>query len=204
MIEWLDMWKNLMDDGCIPNPDEYAQIKVAGTDSSPIITDNAAFIQEWNNFNTKVQGKNSNLVLVTPPLLKDGKPGLWLKPGMFLSIATNSSVKDTAAAFINWFENGNSANDIMMAERGTPSSSSVREHMASSGLLNSAQVEMFNYTSDVASLCGPALSPDPQGAAEVTKAYAEAVNNVLYGLKTSAEAAKAFRTEANKILARNN
>lgn len=204
MIEWLDMWKELSDSGCVPNPDEYAQIKVAGTDSSPIITDNAAFIQEWNNFNTKVQGKNDNLVLVTPPLLEGGELGLWLKPGMFLSISSNSTVKDSAAEFINWFENGEEANSIMMAERGTPSSSTVRDYMTASGKLTKAQAEMFQYTSDVASLCGESLPPDPQGAAEITKAYQEAVNNVLYGLKTSSESAKDFRTEANKILARNN
>ena len=58
MIDWLEMWKGLMDAGCIPNPDEYAQIQVAGTDSSPIVTDEAAFIQEWNNFNTKVEATN--------------------------------------------------------------------------------------------------------------------------------------------------
>ncbi len=204
MIEWLDMWKELMDSGCVPNPDEYAQIKVAGTDSSPIITDNAAFIQEWNNFNTKVQGKNDNLVLLTPPLLEGGSLGLWLKPAMFLCVSSNSNVKDIAAEFINWFENGEDANSIMMAERGTPSSSSVRDYMTNSGTLTDAQKEMFQYTTDVTSICGPALPPDPQGASEVTKAYQEAVNNVLYGLKTSTEAAKDFRTEANKILARNN
>ena len=204
MIDWLDMWKNLMDAGCIPNPDEYAQIQVAGTDSSPIVTDDAAFIQEWNNFNTKVESKNPDLVLLTPPTLKDGEPGLWLKPGMFLSIASNSSNADKAAQFINWFENSEAANDIMMAERGTPSSSTVREYMTSSGKLSAAQNEMFQYTSDAAAISGPALPPDPQGIAEINEAYTEAINNVLYGLKTSAEAAADFRSEANEILARNN
>ena len=204
MIDWLDMWKGLMDAGCIPNPDEYAQIQVAGTDSSPIVTDEAAFIQEWNNFNTKVESKNPDLVLLTPPTLENGEPGLWLKPGMFLSIASNSSKADEAAAFINWFENSEEANDIMMAERGTPSSSTIRDYMTNSGKLSEAQKEMFQYTSDAAAISGPALPPDPQGIAEVNEAYAEAVDNVLYGLKTSAEAAADFRTEANEILARNN
>ena len=204
MIDWLDMWKGLMDDGCTPNPDEYAQIQVAGTDSSPIVTDDAAFIQEWNNFNTKVESKNPDLVLLTPPLLEGGESGLWLKPGMFLSIASNSSNVDKAAAFINWFENSEAANDIMMAERGTPSSSTVRDYMTSSGKLSEAQKAMFQYTSDAAAISGPALPPDPQGIAEINEAYAEAINNVLYGLKTSAEAAADFRTAANEILERNN
>ena len=204
MIDWLDMWKGLVDDGCIPNPDEYAQIQVAGTDSSPIVTDDAAFIQEWNNFNTKVAGKNSNLILLTPPVVEGGEPGLWLKPGMFLSISSNSKMADEAAAFINWFENSQEANDIMMAERGTPSSSSVRDYMNSSGKLSDAQREMFQYTSQVGPACGPSLPPDPQGIAEVNEAYDEAINNVLYGLKTSEEAAADFRAAANEILERNN
>ena len=92
----------------------------------------------------------------------------------------------------------------MMAERGTPSSSTVREYMTSSGKLSAAQNEMFQYTSDAAAISGPALPPDPQGIAEINEAYTEAINNVLYGLKTSAEAAADFRSEANEILARNN
>ena len=203
-VDWISMWKDLMDYGAIPTPDEYQAIQVAGTDSSPIVTDNAAFIQEWNNFPTKVATKNSSISLLTPPILANGSAGLWMKPGMFWSISSNSKHPEEAAAFISWMLNSEEANDIMMAERGTPSPAAVREYMNNSGKLNAQQIEMFEYTDLAATISGPSLPPDPQGVAEVNTAYDEAVYSVLYGLSTPEKAAATFRTKANEILSRNN
>ena len=203
-VDWITMWKDLMDYGAIPTPDEYQAIEVAGTDSSPIVTDGAAFIQEWNNFPKKVASKNSAIKLLTPPTLEGGEAGLWMKPGMFFSISANSKHPEEAAAFISWVLNSEEANDIMMAERGTPSPAPVREYMSASGKLSDKEVEMFEYTDVAAKIAGPSLPPDPQGVAEVNTAYDEAVYSVLYGMSTPEKAAATFRTKANEILSRNN
>ena len=85
-------------------------------------------LTEWNNYAAKVSGTNDKLKMVTPPMVagSDAK-GLWMKPGMFFSIAETSKVKKEAAEFIDWFVNSEEANDIMMAERGTPVSSEIRD-----------------------------------------------------------------------------
>ena len=204
LVNWLNMWKDLMEYGAIPTPDEYAAIEVAGTDSSPIVTNGAAFIQERNNFPTKVASKNSNIELLTPPLLANGSKGLWMKPGMFFSVASNSKNAKVAAEFVNWVLNSEEANDIINAERGTPASSAVRDYMVGKGTLTAQQVEMFDYTTEAATLSGPSLKPDPQGVAEVNTAYDEAVYSVLYKMSTPEQAAATFRTKANEILSRNN
>ena len=62
---------------------------------------------------------------------------------MFFSVAETSKVKKEAAEFINWFVNSEEANDIIMAERGTPVSSKIRDYMVNSGKLSSQQAAMF-------------------------------------------------------------
>ena len=47
--------------------------------------------------------------MVTPPTRAGGEQGLWLKPGMFFSVAESSQVKDACAEFINWFVNSEDA-----------------------------------------------------------------------------------------------
>ena len=127
-----------------------------------------------------------------------------MKPGMFFSVAETSKVKKEAAEFINWFMNSEEANDIIMAERGTPVSSKVREHMINSGKMTEQQKEMFAYVDEAEKLCGETPAPDPVGMSEINEALKNAAYKAFYGQSTPEEAAASFREEANAILERNN
>ena len=193
-----------MDGGMAANPDEYAQIQTLGQEAGPVVTGDAASIFEWNNYTSKVAAVNDTLKMTTPPMLEGGSKGLWLKPGMFFSVAETSKVKDEAAAFIDWFINSEEANDIIMAERGTPVSSKIREYLVGTGTMSAQQQDMFDYVDAAAELSGSTPAPDPVGMSEVNEAFKNAAYSVFYGQATSAEAAAAFRAEADAILARNN
>jgi multiple sugar transport system substrate-binding protein len=150
---------------------------------------------------------NKNIALV--PLPQSDAAGannkaLWLKPGMYFSVAERSTLKNEAAEFINWFVNSNEANDVILAERGTPVSSKVREHLNSTGILSEQQLEMFKYVDAVTSLCGDAPAPDPVGISEVDAQFKLTAYSALYGQSTPEKAAATFRKNANEILARSN
>ena len=200
--DFFDMWKNMADDNVAPDVDEQTQIASLGKEGLPIVTDKAATDIEWNAFPSTVSSVNSNLKLAVMPDANDS--GLWLKPGMFFSVAESSKVKDECAEFINWFINSDEANDIILGERGTPVSSDVREHLIESGKLSEQQKDAFDYTDRIASIVGETPAADPSGIAEVNEAFATAGNSVLYGQLTSEEAAKQFREKATEILERNN
>lgn len=205
MVDFLNMWAGLMEADVMPNPDEYAQIATLGQESGPVVTGDAGMIFEWNNYASKVSSINDKIKMVTPPLADDSEEkGLWMKPGMFFCIAQTSTVKQEAAEFINWFVNSEEANDILMAERGTPVSDKVRQHMIEAGSLGTQQIEMFEGVEEAAALCGETPAPDPIGMAEVNTAFANAANSVYYGQATAEEAAASFREEANAILAGQN
>ncbi|MGN1141575.1 MAG: ABC transporter substrate-binding protein [Oliverpabstia sp.] len=202
---YFQMWKDMIDANIAPDPDEEAQIQTLGQEAGPVVTGEAATNIEWNNYAAKLNTVNDNLKITLPPRSDDGaESGLWVKPGMFFSIAENSEVKEECAKFINWFINSEEANDIIMAERGTPVSSEIRQYMIDSGMLNDQQIEMFEYIDKAAEIAGETPAPDPTGISEVNEAFANAGNRVFYGQATAEEAAAEFREEANAILERNN
>ncbi len=203
--DYFQMWKDLMEQGVVPNPDEWAQIETLGQEAGPVVTGAGAMTFEWNNYAAKLSGVNDKLKIVSMPLATDSdSKGLWMKPGMFFSVAETSKVKKEAAEFINWFVNSKEANDIIMAERGTPSSSEIRDYMISSGKLNEQQKAMFEFVSSAAELCGETPAPDPIGMSEINEAFKNAANSVFYDQITADEAAAKFRSEAESILSRNN
>ena len=203
--DFIQMWADLMAKGAAPNPDEYAAIQTLGEEVRPVVTGEGAMLTEWNNYATKVSGTNDKLKMVTPPMVagSDAK-GLWMKPGMFFSIAETSKVKKEAAEFIDWFVNSEEANDIMMAERGTPVSSEIRDYMVASGKLSDQQATMFKGVEDALALCGETPDPDPVGMSEVNESFKNAAYSAFYGQMTPEEAAAKFRKDADAILSRNN
>lgn len=202
---YFQMWKDMMDKDISPDPDEMAQIVSLGQEAGPVGTGDAAYCIDQNNYTVKMAGTNDKLKLVTPPLSDDTEDkGLWIKPGMFFSVAETSKVKDECAEFINWFINSEEANDIIMAERGTPVSSKIREYMINSGKMTQQQNDMFEYVDTATELSGETPAPDPVGIAEINTAFDKAGSSVFYDQASAEEAAKAFREEANAILERNN
>ena len=183
LTDYFQLWKDLIDAGAAPNPDEYEQIATLGNDAN---------------------AGNDTLELLVPPVKKAGEKALWYKPGMFFSVSATSKVQAEAAAFISWFLNNDEANDIMLGERGTPSASNARDHLTSAGALTDKQVEMFDFVSDAADYCGSTPAPDPSGISEVNTQFKDIAYSVFYGQATPAEAAQTFFDTANSILASNN
>ena len=199
--DFFQMWKDMADANVAPDADEQSQIAGLGKEGLPIVTDEAATDIEWNNLATTVSSINDHLKLSVMPNSTDN--GMWLKPGMFFSVAETSQVKEECVKFIDWFINSEEANEIIAGERGTPVSSAIREFMVNSGNLTVQQQEMFDYTDKVATVAGETPMPDPSGIAEINAAFANAGNSVLYGRMTATEAAADFRKQVETILANN-
>ena len=202
--DFFQLFKDLMDAGAAPNPDEYEQIATLGKEGSPIVTHDAAFHQGWNNDVTiYAAAGNTDIGLATPPQ-GTAKGALWYKPGMFFSVAATSQNQKAAATFINWFLNGEEANDVIMGERGTPSSSAMRDYLTNSGKLSDAQIQMFDYVTTAADYCSDTPNPDPAGISEINTAFKDIAYSVFYGQVSAADGAAEFRAQADSILAANN
>ena len=201
--DYFQMWADMTEADIAPDPDEQSQIATLGIETLPIVTNEAATTLEWNTYPNKVAGTNDKLKLALMPGANENK-AMWLKPGMFWSVSETSKVKEECAKFINWMINSEEANDIIMAERGVPISSEIRDYMVNSGKMSTTQTEMFEYVDKVTEIAGECPSADPGGIAEINKAFNDAGNSVQYGQATAEEAAKTFRKQATEILERNN
>ena len=113
-------------------------------------------------------------------------------------------MKEECAKFIDWMINSEEANDIIMAERGVPISSEIRDYLKGKEDVSQTMIDMFDYVDKVTEIAGECPAADPGGIAEINKAFNDAGNSVMYGQATAEEAAASFRTQADDILERNN
>ena len=201
LVDYIDMIKKLTDAGAAPNPDQEAQIQTKSKDQFPVVNGGAGMIFDNLNYPVLAAKSNPNLKnALYPCSVKGAKPN-YTKPGMFFSVAQTSKNKQAAAEFINYFINDENANTALNAERGVPVSSKIREYMMPS--LSAQNKEMFNYVDRVEKNSSKISPPEPNGAAEVQTDLINEINAVLYGKKTSEQAAKDFRSEANQVLSQN-
>ncbi len=200
-VDYLNMLKELEENDALPNPDEWAQIASQGKEAEPVVTGEGATTFDWSNFAVIAEEANSNLKLTTPPQKADGENGLWIKPGMFWSVAESSEHQEEAAKFINWFNNSEEANDIIKAERGIPVSSEIREYLKPQ--LSEQAQNMFDYIDVASENAAPIDPPEPTGVSEVQQKFNDTIDQVLYDQIEIEEAASNFREDANSILGSN-
>ena len=62
LTDYFQLWKDLIDAGAAPNPDEYEQIATLGNEASPVITGDAAFHQSWDNFANIVSASQNSVL----------------------------------------------------------------------------------------------------------------------------------------------
>ena len=201
--DYFQMWKDLSDGNVAPDPDEQTQIETLGIESLPVVTGEAATTIEWNTYPTKVMSSNDNLKLAFMPGATENN-AMWMKPAMFWSVSETSKVKEECAKFIDWMQNSEEANDIIMADKGVPISSEIRDYMVNSGKLTQTQIEMFEYADKATEIAGECPAPEPSGISEVNEAFKNAGTSVQYGQTTPEEAAVSFREQVTDILERNN
>jgi multiple sugar transport system substrate-binding protein len=172
-------------------------------EQGPMVTSEAVMAFGWSNFIvSQWENMGADRMLKSWPIPRSGDlPAVYIKPSMFFSITRDANYPEEAAMFIDFFTNSIPANAILMADRGVPIASQVKEGMK--GFLTQSQQEMFDYLSLVESDSQPVPPPDPVGWADVRDNvfYPEFHDPVLYGLITPEEGAATFREMANEILA---
>jgi multiple sugar transport system substrate-binding protein len=144
------------------------------------------------------------LELVFLPRIDNYKrPGTFLKPSMFFSIAAKAENPELAAKFLNFFLNDVEANDIIRGERGVPVVASVRDSL--SAKIDASQKIAFAILSEAADkgYVSPVDPPYPAKSGEVNDLLRNITVQVLNKTISSADGASQFITRANQILGGN-
>jgi len=200
-IDNLNMSLRLIESGAVPSRE--VEVSMAA-EQNPFNLGEAAMSWAWTN---QLAGDpvhycpDCNFSLTWTPRLEGGLSANYLKPSMFFSITKDAKHPKEAAMFIDFFTNSVEANKVLMADRGVPVSSVVKEAMKP--MLPPVQVEIFDYISMVETDSIPVPPPDPANWANLRDNvyYPEVVDQVLYGQMSAEDAVKNFREMANEILA---
>lgn len=197
--EFFNMTSNLVKEKAVPTPDYLAQLK--GIEDDPVVTKDAIGIWQWSNqFVGLQQVANRPLEIHNMPG-PNSKEGLYLKPSMLWSIASNSKHKKEAAKFINFMVNDIEANKLNLGDRGVPGSAKVKE--ALKPLLSPAQQQVFEYVEWAEQNSSAFDGPDPTGAGEVIELLDNLAEQMAFGQLKVEDAAKQFRQQAESILSQN-
>ena len=205
MVDFYDRVLRLMDAGVMPTMDVWLS-EYDGTDpgATAVSRGTAAMDYKWSNQIVAVwegAGEGANIKLWPLPRLEGGMPSNYLKPSMFFSITSECDQPEEAAKFINFFINDNAANEVLFAERGTPISTVVLEHLVP--LADAPMAEMFDFMARVSEDVSPTPPPDPVGTSTVNNDVLGPLVNepILFGQITPAEGVALLRTEAARIFA---
>jgi len=183
--------------GYLPTPD--VANAASGTEDSLIVRGEAAMVTYWSNAAASVANPMGDTVEIrVTSFFGDANKGTYIKPSMFASIGAATKHPEEAAMLIDFMTNSVEANKIMMAERGVPISSVIRDAIAPD--LDDTTLSVFDLVAYMTENAAPIDKPDPEGAGEVVELLQEMEAQVLYKQITPAEAAEQFRTRATDIL----
>ncbi|MDR1635971.1 MAG: ABC transporter substrate-binding protein [Treponema sp.] len=202
--EWLDINLRLKAAGALYNPEEsFLQVTMEEEPFSRGKTWNAYY---WSNQHVgHINAAKRNVIYImhpnNPNLARPYKKfGTYLKPSQFISMLSTSPSKDLAAKFVNFFVNDLEANSILLAERGIPVPTDVRDHLAPK--VDPQMKTLFDYIGKVTPYTSPIDPPDPARAGEAEDAMRKVVLQCLLGQFSSTQAAEEMLKAAHEILAR--
>jgi multiple sugar transport system substrate-binding protein len=197
--DYFKMYSDMVKNKSIPSPDVIAQVK--GLEDNPVVKQQAIGIVQWAAQLSGIQQVANRPMEISGLPGPDADKGLFIKPGMFWSIANSSENKAEAAKFIDFLTNNIEANKLMLGERGIPGSAKVQE--ALKPLLAPVQKQIFDYVAWAENNSSAFNGPDPSGAGEIINLLKTFADQMAFGVMKPEEAAKQFRQQAEAILAQN-
>ena len=197
---WYAMWAAMRESGaCVPA--DVQALDQLNIETGMVTLGHAAVSFAHSNQLVGYQALNeAPLSMVPYPTTPDGQPGQYLKPSMFFSAYSRTSVPEAAGAFVSFFINDPAATKVLGVERGVPESAPVREMLAAE--LDEASRVQIEYIEGLGDLAGPLPPPPPQGAGEIQFALKRINEEIGFGAQTPAEGGAALVAEAEAILAR--
>lgn len=199
--DWFGFWDSLRQSkGCVSA--EVQAMDKQNIETNPLTLGKAAVGFAHSNQLVGFQAVNSAKLSIAayPSGPAGSKPGAYLKPSMFFSVAATSKNAEDAAKVISYVINDPEGLKAYGVERGVPPSSKARESIA--GDLDALGKAMVDYIAEVTPKVGPLPPPPPKGAGEIAFLLRRTNEEVGFGRVKAAEAGKKFFAEASSILSR--
>ena len=190
--DYIQMRADLVAAGAYPDPGACNEISDIENDF--VVSGEAAMT--WvasNQFVSLATAAGRELKLINPPRkTADGPAGVSIQSSQMLCVSQDSKYPEEAAKFIQFFQSSVDANKILLAERGIPTFTAVREALAED--LTDLEKAVYAYVDVVGAFPtgGDTVNPSQPACTDEIKAqYNYYLEKVIYGEMTAAEAAQA-------------
>jgi len=200
LTDYFQLRKDLVDAGAYPDPGACNEITDIENDF--LVSGEAAMT--WvasNQFVSLSNAAGRELKLINPPRKRTSGPaGVTIQSSQMLCVSQDSEYPAEAAKFIEFFQSNIDANKILLAERGIPTFTAVREALA--GELTDLEKTVYAYVDVVGSFDTGGIAVNPSSPActdEIKAQYIYYMDKVIYGEMTADEAAKAIYEFAAKM-----
>ena len=124
---------------------------------------------------------------------------MWLKAGMFWSVASSSANPEAAVAFINYFLNSSEAAEHLGVERGLPPNTEIREEVK--GRLEGIELETLEFVDEITPEVGADPELAPQGGSQFESLLNRVGESFMFGQLDAAGAAKQMVDELTAAIA---
>jgi multiple sugar transport system substrate-binding protein len=122
--------------------------------------------------------------------------GVYLKPGLQLSMSAQTEHPEVTAEFIDFLTNDPAVEEIFEMSRGVPISASAREGIEPEGL----DQEILEYWESVEATAIDAPAPPPEGAGAVEAEFTRIAQDIGFGALTIDEGVEQFFTAGADLL----
>lgn len=200
LVAHFEYWKMMQDEGLTPPADVQAQDSGKMEERMHVIGKSLFGFIHSNQLVGNQNLMDDEIQIVMIPNHPGGKPGQYMKPSMFLSMAEGSGDKSAAAKLMNYFLTNEDANDILLIERGVTADASIRERILPG--LTATEQKIINYLNLVSTWVGALPPPPPQNAGELDRALRPAWESVAFGQVDPESAAKDYYENAVRVLER--
>ena len=194
LAEWWSRSATLRDTGAVMPRERQAQFEgVDALGAAEIASDIS-----WANFLPRfTEGPAApELSLAMPPYDDADNTGMFLKPGLMLSIAANSENPEWAAKFVDFLVNDPEVGAIFGMSRGVPASTTAADGIEA----NELDAQILAYQEEVADKLDGTAPPAVNGLGTLEQTFVAISEDVNYGAATPEEAAARWFGEAENAL----
>ena len=206
-VKFFKLYEDGIKDGWVVDPSVFAERTIGSVEQDPLVYGSSPATMSWCSFSysnqlTAIKNAAPEGVEIGITTWPSGNPQKsdYLKPSQFFAISTDSVNPKEAAKLLNYITNSVDCNNVLLAERGIPLSSSVAETIAPNLDENSQEVIdfIYNVVDPNSSQVNP---PSADGSSEVNDLINKLEEQVCYGQMSAEEAGAQLFEQGNSILA---
>ena len=206
-VKFFKLYEDGIKDGWVVDPSVFAERTIGSVEQDPLVYGSSPATMSWCSFSysnqlTAIKNAAPEGVEIGITTWPSGNPQKsdYLKPSQFFAISTDSVNPKEAAKLLNYITNSVDCNNVLLAERGIPLSSSVAETIAPNLDENSQEVIdfIYNVVDPNSSQVNP---PSADGSSEVNDLINKLEEQVCYGQMSAEEAGAQLFEQGNSIMA---